>query len=418
MSLLPIAIIADDLTGATDTAAAFARPRQTVAVSLGIEPRSVEGSAAFAINTESRACPPDIARDRVAEAAKAAVRAGAKLIYKKVDSNLRGNIGAEMAALRDVQHRPIVLAPAFPGRGRTTIRGIALVDDIPVAETEMGRDAEAPVTYSQIVSLFSAQQDALRIEHCYLDALRGDSKAIASSLSNCDVLVVDAESDDDLDLIAEAVFALSPPPVLSGSAGLAAATARRLLGKPNCPVWPKGTAGPVFAVLASSSVRLTRQLAALDPSIALVPLPCAKLTSEDDLVPELNQAIASTLAELYSGRDVVVHATGSLPDVPDPVALVVEHLAHLAFVVARHAAPRALLVGGGSTAQAVLATLGTAAIEVDDEPLPGIAGGIAIGGEMDGRPLVLKPGAAGGETAVAELIHYLGRRVAALEAIK
>jgi len=412
---LPVAIIADDLTGAADTAAMFVRSGRAVPVSLGAEPRLGEGRSAFAVTTESRACPPDVARERVSAAARSARANGAGLTYKKVDSNLRGNIGAELAALRDAGLGPIVLAPAFPARGRTTIRGIALVDGVPVAETEMGRDAESPVTHSRIAALLSAQRDDLRIEHCYLEALRSDRDSLARSLAGCDVLIADAETDADLDLIAEVTLALEPAPVLAGSAGLAGATARYLLGPPARPPWPEGRTGPVLAVLASSSERLLEQIAAAGGSATAIALPCAKLTWEDDLVPELNEAIARAVAELRARRDSLVYAAGPLPNVRNPVGLVVEHLAHLAFVVVRQAAPKGLLVGGGSTAQAVLAALGTGVIEVDDEPLAGIAAGIAVGGEIDGRPVVLKPGAAGGESPVAELIHYLGRRAAALE---
>jgi len=97
------------------------------------------------------------------------------------------------------------------------------------------------------------------------------------------------------------------------------------------------------------------------------------------------------------------------------VELVVEHLAHLAFVLATQSPPRGLLVGGGATAHGVLGALGTDAIMIDDEPLPGIAAGLAAGGELDTLPLVLKPGAAGDEEAVVRLFAYLGQRAAAQE---
>jgi hypothetical protein len=64
----------------------------------------------------------------------------------------------------------------------------------------------------------------------------------------------------------------------------------------------------------------------------------------------------------------------------------------------------------------VLAALGAEAIEVDDEPLPGVASGLVAGGLLSGRPIVLKPGAAGEERAVVELLDYLRRRAAAREA--
>jgi uncharacterized protein YgbK (DUF1537 family) len=415
MPLLPVAIIADDVTGAADTGAKFARPGRSVAVSLSNQPKRAEGMSAFAVTTESRACPPGIARERVLAAARATVSAGAGLVYKKVDSNLRGNIGAELAALRECGLGPIVLAPAFPARGRTTVHGIALVEGVPVTETEMGQDPEAPVTHSKIADLLLAQEDGLRISQCYPDLLRRDGESLARLLPDCDVLVVDAETDGDLEVIAAAALNGSPPPVLAGSAGLAGAVAKHLLGPAVRPSWPGGRSGPVLAVLASSSERLVRQVAAVRDDATVIALPCAKLTWDDDLVPELNEAITQAVAELGAGRDAVVYAAGPLPDVPNPVGLVVEHLAHLAYVVVRRAGPKGLLVGGGATAQAVLATLDVRAINVDDEPLPGIAAGVAVGGELDGRPVVLKPGAAGGESAVAELVRYLGRRALALE---
>jgi len=415
MPLLPVAIIADDITGAADTAAKFARAGQPVAVALNGQPVSGEAPLAFAVTTESRACSPDIARERVLAAARAAVSAGAGSIYKKVDSNLRGNIGAELAALKECRLGPIVLAPAFPARGRTTLHGIALVEGVPVAETEMAQDPEAPVTHSKIADLLLAQEDDLRISHCRPDLLRSGGESLVRLLADCDVLVVDAETDGDLEVIAAAVLNASPPPVLAGSAGLAGAVAKHLLGPAARPSWPAGRSGPVLAVLASSSERLARQVAAVSDDATVIALPCAKLTWDDDLVPELNEAIAQAVTELGAGRDAVVNAAGPLPDVPNPVGLVVEHLAHLAYVVVRRAGPKGLLVGGGATAQAVLATLDVRAINVDDEPLPGIAAGVAVGGELDGRPVVLKPGAAGGESAVAELVRYLGRRALALE---
>jgi len=132
-------------------------------------------------------------------------------------------------------------------------------------------------------------------------------------------------------------------------------------------------------------------------------------------MPEVNEMIARTLALFAAGRHALVHAVGPLPDVPDPVGLVVEHLSHLAFVLARKGGPKGLLVGGGATALGALSAMKAEAVEVDDEPRPGIAAGLVVGGDFAGRPVVLKPGAAGEEQAVAQLFAYLGRRAAALE---
>ena len=173
----------------------------------------------------------------------------------------------------------------------------------------------------------------------------------------------------------------------------------------------------MLAILASSSKAMACQVsrAALDTDAAAIALPCQHLTRRDEALPELAKAIAQAKKELDGGRHALVWAAGPLPPIERPVEVVVEHLAHLAFVLVRQSSPRGLLVGGGATASGVLAALGADAVEVDDEPLPGIAAGIIVGGEMDGRPVVLKPGAAGDEEAVLRLLRYLGGRAAALE---
>ncbi len=420
MGLLPIGITADDLTGAADTAAAFAGPAEPVGVSLDERPRSHEGRRASAVTTESRSRPPGEAYELVAASLQELTAVGAELLFKKVDSNLRGNLGAELAAVQNTLDAPIVLAPAFPARKRATVGGVAFVDGTPVADTEMAADPEAPVHHSDIGKIIRAQRAELVPCHCPLATVRAGAHAIAAHIERRTVLVADAETDADLDAIAQAALSLIPPPVLAGSAGLAAAVARSLLPARPPSSWPDGRSGPALAVLASSSDTMERQVsvAASRGHIATVRLPCEKLTRRDEPVPELSLAIAEAGRELDAGRDTLVYAVGPLPNVEEPVALVVEHLAHLAFVLARRSRPRGLVVGGGSTAHAVLAALGTKAIDVDDEPLAGVAAGVALGGELDGCPVALKPGAAGDEEAVVCLLSYLARRAAALEATR
>ena len=410
-----IGITADDLTGAADSAAAFARRGRPVPVSLTRDPQETEGRHAFAVTTDSRASDPEEVYRLVGESVASLQAAGANLIYKKVDSNLRGNVAAELAALGDALARPILLAPAFPARGRTTVEGVVLVDGVPVAETEMGSDAEAPVRHSDIVRMMEAEGGKLRASRCALAEVRSGAAAVEARLREAEVLVVDAETEADLEGIAEAALAMSPRPVVGGSAGLAAALARKAFGIPEPGERRTSRVGPILAVLASSSKRLAEQIdhAARQPAVETIAFPCDRLSREESLVPELTRAMGLAAEALADGKDAVVYAVGPLPAVARPVELVVEHLAHLAFVVAKKGRPRGLLVGGGATAQGVLEALGTRAVEVEEEPLTGTAGGVTVGGPYGGLPVALKPGAAGGEEAIVELLSYLGRRAAA-----
>jgi uncharacterized protein YgbK (DUF1537 family) len=417
MAALPVGITADDLTGAADTAAALARPGAAVMVSLGPRPQIREGRTAFAVTTNSRACDPEQVYGLVRASVGALQAAGAGLIYKKVDSNLRGSIGAELAAVRDATGGPVFFAPAFPARGRTTVKGVALVHGTPVTDTEMARDPEAPATHSQVLELVRDQRPDLPIALCPLSVVRAGAEAMHSLLPGAGMLAVDAESDADLDQIAKAALSLAPLPALAGSAGLAAAVARLLLGPARPRTWSEQRAGPVLAILASSSEALVAQVkvAAARGDLSPIPLPCQELTREDRPVPQLRQAMAAAIGELDEGRDAIVYASGPLPPGERPVELVVEHLAHLALVVVKAARPRGLVVGGGATAVAALEALGAEGIDVDDEPLPGIAAGPVLGGILAGRPVVLKPGAAGDEGALVRLLDYLRGRAGELE---
>ena len=121
-------IQADDLTGAADTAVGFA--------AAGLQTLVVPWRAA------ALAAPPDAAvlafdtASRDLDAGTAAQRAGTVArwfarhcddrawMYKKLDSTLRGNAAAELSAVeRELSPSRVVVAPAFPALGRTTVDG-------------------------------------------------------------------------------------------------------------------------------------------------------------------------------------------------------------------------------------------------------------------------------------------------------
>jgi uncharacterized protein YgbK (DUF1537 family) len=118
MSRPVLRLIADDLTGALDTAAEFAALAGPVPVRW--DGAAQPGSLALASNT--REVPREDATARVA--ALAAGLHGADIAFKKLDSLMRGHVAAEIAAcLRGGAFRSVVLAPAFPAQGRITRGG-------------------------------------------------------------------------------------------------------------------------------------------------------------------------------------------------------------------------------------------------------------------------------------------------------
>ena len=115
-----VLVVADDLTGACDAAVHFARHGLGTAVTLAGAP--FEG-AVEAVSTDSRDVDEAESRRRLEQVA-ARRKGHAGLVFKKIDSTLRGLVGAELALARDVFELPaVVVTPAYPELGRTVRDG-------------------------------------------------------------------------------------------------------------------------------------------------------------------------------------------------------------------------------------------------------------------------------------------------------
>lgn len=149
-----LAIIADDLSSATDCGAQVVRSGLSVVVPLGgySLPAQARATQVISVDTDSRSLSPDRAYDKVRAAAQQLVTEGWTHFYKSVDSTLRGNLGAEIeAVLEVVKPDCAIIAPAFPKYGRTTVDGVQYLHDRPLHETEFGTDPTTPVIDADII---------------------------------------------------------------------------------------------------------------------------------------------------------------------------------------------------------------------------------------------------------------------------
>jgi uncharacterized protein YgbK (DUF1537 family) len=205
---MTLTIVADDLTGACDSGALFAGKGP---VTVTVWPRSAPDAPVRVVDTESRRLRSSAAADRV----RAVAADGRGRWFKKIDSTLRGPIGAEVEALVDVVAAPgALVCPAFPAQGRV------------VRERELLVHGEAR---SSVVKLLRPQLRA-PIAWIPLAQVRAGVAALAERIGRFagTVAVADAETDDDLAALVEAALEHEPSPLLVGAAGLAGALARRL----------------------------------------------------------------------------------------------------------------------------------------------------------------------------------------------
>ena len=144
-----IAVIADDFTGAAELAGISLRYGLTVSVCLHNE--ITIGSDVLIIYTDSRSLKKKEALKVTADAVRKIVHLKPDLIYKKIDSVLRGYVLDELKVQMELSSRnKVFIMPANPSLGRTIIAGKYFIDGKQINETGFVADPEFPVTNSTI----------------------------------------------------------------------------------------------------------------------------------------------------------------------------------------------------------------------------------------------------------------------------
>lgn len=419
-----VAVIADDLTGANDTGVQFAK--QGLGTLVLLAAGNFGGGAAadvVVIDTNSRALPAAEAYAKAAEAARLVKAGGIATVYKKIDSTLRGNLGAELDAIMDEGGQALaVVAPAFPKNGRVTVGGLHLLNGAPIEASEIARDPKMPVTESHLPTLLAAQTKR-RVGHVGLKTVTAGEAVIAAELGRLardgvGVVVCDAWQDEQLKDIARAIVASGLDTLWVGSAGLAEylPAALGLSGA-------QGQRSPV-AVIAGSVSNVTRsQVAKLSerPDVALIMVTPAALLTAAGRQAEIDRCWAAAAAAVGDGKNAVL-ASGYSDDV---VAATREQAAALGMdgqqagtaiadslgEIGRRLAESLPLAGmvltGGDIAVAVCSALGATGLKVTREVAPGIPAGELQGGRKEGLKVVTKAGAFGADDVLVKALDAL-----------
>jgi len=155
-------MIADDLTGALDAGVMFSNAGIRTCIDLGTGLPEGEDCRVLVKVAETRHVSPQTAYAQVRSLTEEAMPRGYSCIYKKTDSALRGNPGAELAAVLDGAAAPrIHFVPAFPKMNRVTRGGIQYIDGtIPLAESVFSSDPFNPVFHSGVRELLAATTEA------------------------------------------------------------------------------------------------------------------------------------------------------------------------------------------------------------------------------------------------------------------
>jgi len=419
-------VIADDLSGAADCGIACASHGLNTVVVLGDFAGEIDADV-LSVDGNTRHLAPARAAAETTRLIRRYIHDDKQLLFKKLDSTLRGNVAAELAASLEARRglalnrdRVVaVLAPAFPANGRTTSSGRQLIYGKPLEETELWQRESSPAR-SHIPEILHAV--GLRPALIQLDLIRSDNEVLRSLMrrlsEDADVLVCDAETDQDLCAIAKTSIILGQSTVWAGSAGLAYHLPRAI-GIARAPLHisflakPLASGPTLFVVGSLSSVsREQTSILAASPDIIMLNIP-PDILFAGERSPEWCEYELALRQALSAGRDVAVLPSGEFRCESAMGQLLSTALARMVEPYGDRVG--ALVATGGESARAVLEAWGIRRLRLVSELETGLVCSVAEGWSRQ-LPILTKAGAFGTPHTLLhcrQFLHGLDRSSAA-----
>lgn len=372
-----IGVIADDLSGAAEIAAVGTRLGMRAELLLDGDPSP--DVDLVCLDTDTRLSRPAEAAQRTRQATARLLACGARPIYKKIDSLLRGSPAAEISAMLDQLGVPAaLLVPANPALGRTIVHGRYLIGDRPIHESEFARDPGHP-RVSDVVTTLVGEGGTQRVHF----------RAPGDPLPGSGIIIGGAADMGDLHY-----WATTRPEnwLMAGASGFFDALhSGRWQGHPqsrdkSAPLPP----GELFVCGSTSDAAHAFIAAQRTAGRTVLSLPAALAEQGGISLKESTALARRTAAELGAGGRVILQI--GLPRVPDP-----ELSTRLPSLLANVAAEALTLepagriyAEGGATAVALARRMGWNRLRVLAELAPGVA--VLAPSGAAGIRFTIKPG--------------------------
>jgi uncharacterized protein YgbK (DUF1537 family) len=220
-----ISVISDDLTGASDCGGRLVRYGLEVSIVLESNAEGLRQKDVVIVDTDSRSVSEEEAYQRVRHVCEWVKNEPFDLVYKKIDSTMRGNIGQEINAVYDVFLPDfVIIAPAFPENGRQVIDGIHLLNGRQLHETEVAKDPKTPVNDSHIQRLIQNQAKR-EVGHLSHTDLHQGYECVVERLAsfkerNISYVTVDSVHESDLEHLVQIMKKVGFSLIWVGSSGL------------------------------------------------------------------------------------------------------------------------------------------------------------------------------------------------------
>ncbi|MEF9998949.1 MAG: four-carbon acid sugar kinase family protein [Lachnospiraceae bacterium] len=440
-----IGAVADDLTGATTMGVLLARSKARTAVFFNEEAaehaNDTQSLDAILVSSNSRALLPKEAYEKVKSATKALQRMGVVYYTKRIDTTMRGGIGVEIDAMLDQMEEGTIaiVVPAMPQSRRILVGGYSVIDGVALVNTPVAQDVRTPVSENYIPRLLQ-KQTKRQVGLITLDKVLAGTEAVKEQIkqeqcNGCEVIVVDAITLEDVEIIARAcigldrnIVSVDPGPFTSKLA-----YHRGLIQEESSNI-PQGEViemGKTVLIAAGSATPVTqKQMEVLCKDKRHVSIsvdPSFLIEGGDIALNEVTRAVAEASKLLQSNhqpRVILIETAlhGELLNLEEEdskhsygTGMSAERInSGLGMIIAKilDQVGRDKIAGiyttGGDTMVNVCYQLGASCIEVVDYVIPQTDVGRLVG-SYDGLPIVGKGGLTGTDTTALDIVERLFR---------
>ncbi|WP_179298872.1 four-carbon acid sugar kinase family protein [Evansella halocellulosilytica] len=314
-------VVADDLTGANDTGVQFAKKGLKTTVLLDQDTiLKNDDIDVLVIETDSRSASETEAYKSVEKAIEVAKKYHVDMIYKKVDSTMRGNVGTELDSLIDHSDAKfIIIAPGYPDNQRFVKNGEIYVGESLLEHTYFARDVSTPINSSSIEKIIT-QSSKRKVGIISIDDIDSGKSSFQQKLlqlrkSQAEFIVCDTNSNHHFQKLIEYMDDYQEKFIWCGSAGLAEQIAERWQNKSSTIERDSLVRkGQILFVIGSVHESTREQLNYLLMQTSI----CGIEVNTGDIVKSkeskeiiMENALKNTVDALQKGRDVVLYTSAN-----------------------------------------------------------------------------------------------------------
>lgn len=423
-------VVADDLTGANATGVLLKKQgydTYTILDAARGADAALVCSDCLVLPTHSRSIPKEEAYRAVFQAVTTLKGPGVQLYSKRIDSTLRGNLGSETDAFLNALSGEYmaVCVPCFPSSGRVLCGGYLLVNGVPLDRTEAAADPKNPIRTADAAHLFGLQSRypvaSLRLEDLAQGVEHLSRRFCELKAQGARTVVCDAVTQQDIELIADAVLAAAIPFVAVDPGVFTAAVAGRMI-----PARGTQPGGKILCAIGSVNGVARKQVELLLKTIPVhtVLMQIGEILESDE---RRQQEIGRVTEELLTGCHTfdICAIIGSGIDPARRVAFepymerqgctadALSEQINTAFaqvvyqVLLARKDMQGIYTTGGDITAAVNRQLGTSGLQLLDEVVPLAGYGRIMGGAFDGLRFISKGGMVGAPDAMVTCMRYM-----------